>query len=128
MNPGLDLPHYSAPKNDNERLLNYQYDYKVHGDRRALNKIYELGKEIAYKYINVYTCENKLFKQLSPEIRQEKAHNAITYIVARYLKVNGWAIKKSFTSYIYLRVRHELLYRRKVDDIIDFVDLEEMRV
>jgi len=125
--PELDLPHYLSPKTNNERLLNYQYAFKVNGDKRALDEMYRLGKEIAYKYVNVYAAENKNVRRLSPEARQEKAHNAITYIVARYFKVNGWAIKKSFTAYIYLRVKHELFYKRKVDDIVDFVDLEEIR-
>ena len=125
--PELDLPHYLTPKNDNERLLNYQYAYCVNGDKKALDEMYRLGKLIAYKYINSYAAEFKSVRALPPDVRQEKAHNAITYIIARYYKVNGWAIKKSFTAYIYLRVKHELMYKRKVDDIVDFVDLEEIR-
>ena len=31
---------------------------------------------------------------------------------------------ESFTSYLYLRIQHELFYRRKVDEIVSFVDME----
>ena len=49
--PKPALPHFDAPKNDNERLLNWQYAYRTAGDTDALNKMYALGRTIALKYI-----------------------------------------------------------------------------
>lgn len=120
-----DLPHYKDPKCDNERLLNYQWDFK-HGDKASLNKMYNLGYSIALRYISTHAKKNPHIARLDKSYREEKAHNAITYIIARYLQVSDFAINKSFTSYLYLRIQHELFYRRKVDSIIDFVDLDSL--
>lgn len=121
------LPHFEAPKNDNERLLNYQWDYK-RGDEAALNKMYELGYNIALRYISIHAKKNPHIARLDKSRREEKAHNAITYIIARYLQISDFAIYKSFTSYLYLRIQHELFYKRKVDDIVSFIDLDTIHI
>lgn len=118
------LPHFEKPKNDNERLLNYQYEYKTNNDQRAINEMYKLGYKIALKYIHAKAEKNKHIAQLPQDDKEEKAHNAITYIISRYLCRDDFVIQKSFTAYLYLRVQHELFYHRKVDKIVDFVDLE----
>ena len=118
-----NLPYYEKPKCDNECLLNYQWDFK-HGDKTALNKMYKLWLSIAMRYISIQARKNPHIAKLEPYRQKEKAHNAITYIISRYLKVSDFAIYKSFTSYLYLRIQHELFYKRKVDDIVTFVDLD----
>ena len=125
--PKPALPHYDSPQNDNERLLNYQWAYKEHGDRNALNSMYELGYRIGLKYINAKAKKNRHIAELCESDKEEKAHNAITYIIARYLKVSDFAISESFTAYLYLRIQHELFYTRKVDKIVQFVDMETFR-
>ena len=122
--PKPALPHFDNPKCDNERLLNYQYEYKEHGDQNALNSMYALGYKIALKYISTKAKKNRHIAELCESDREEKAHNAITYIIARYLKVSDFAIKESFTAYLYLRIQHELFYTRKVDKIVRFADME----
>ena len=125
--PTRPLPYYPAPKNDNEKLLNWQYEYRIKGDEKALNKMYRLGKIIALRYINTVAKKNKAVAKLAQCDKEEKAHNAITYIIARYLRVKDFVIMESFTSYLYLRIKHELFYQRKVDKIVDFVDMETFR-
>lgn len=125
--PTRPLHHYPEPKCDNERLLNMQYDYKENGNAQALNAMYALGCKIALKYINAKAGKNPHIAHMSDDEKEEKAHNAITYIIARYLRVKDFIIRKSFTSYLYLRVQHELFYQRKVDKIVDFVDWEKLR-
>ncbi|WP_147613037.1 hypothetical protein [Treponema pectinovorum] len=120
------LPYFEKPKDENEILLNLQREYK-NGNKEALNKMYELGLKIAKKYIGSKAKINKFIARLSNEEREEKAHNAITYIIERYLKKKDFVITKSFTAYLYLRILHELFYKRKVDKIVDFVDLDELR-
>jgi hypothetical protein len=122
--PTRPLPYYPAPKNDNEKLLNWQYEYRIKGDEKALNKMYRLGEIIALRYINTVAKKNKAVAKLAQCDKEEKAHNAITYIIARYLRVKDFAVQKSFTAYLYLRIQHELFYQRKVDKIVDFVDME----
>ena len=117
--------YFETPRTDNERLLNMQYEYKA-GDYNALNRMYELGYTVALKYINAAAKKNKYVRMLSGEEKEGKAHNAISYIIMRFLQVAGFEIKKSFTAYIYLRVKHELFYRRKVDGIVQFMPYEEV--
>ncbi len=118
------LPYFNDPKNDNERLLNWQKEYRE-GDRKALDRMYLLGRQIARKYISVVAKRYPPVKRLSEDDKMMKAHNAITYMIERYVKVQDFFIKKSFTSYLYKRVQHELFYRRKVDGIVDFVNWED---
>lgn len=118
------LPHFDNPKCDNERLLNYQWEYKENGDQNALNSMYKLGCKIALKYISTKAQKNRHIAELCKSDKEEKAHNAITYIISRYLRVQDFVIMESFTSYLYLRIQHELFYTRKVDKIVQFVDME----
>lgn len=125
--PTKPLPYYPEPKNDNQQLLNYQYDYKIKGDAKALNKMYQLGCKVAKRFIKSEAETRAPVAQLSECDQEEKAHNAITYIIARYLRVKDFAITESFTAYLFLRIKHELYYQRKVDKIVDFVDWESYR-
>lgn len=118
-------PHFENPHNDNERLLNYQYEYRQ-GDENALNKMYLLGYTIALKYINKKAERNRFIASIPDDDKAEKAHNAITYIIARFCKYKDFQINESFTSYLYLRVQHELFYIRKVDKIVQFVDMSQL--
>lgn len=125
--PKPALPHFDTPKDDNETLLNCQYAYIMQGDENALNAMYKKGKQIAMKYIAAQAKKNRHIAELCYSDREEKAHNAITYIIARYLRAKDFAIRESFTAYLYLRIQHELFYQRKVDRIVDFVDWETYR-
>lgn len=120
------LPHYDQPQNDNERLLNYQWKFK-NGDKSALNAMYALGYTIAMKYISAKAKKERHIAELCRSDKEEKAHNAITYIIARYLRDKDFVIIRSFTGYLYLRIQHELYYYRKVDKIVSFVDMETLR-
>ena len=123
--PEEPLPFFAEPKNDNERLLNYQYHAK-HGDDTAFTAMYRLGCRIALRYINKKARGNKHLASLSAETRQEKAHNAITYVITRYCKAHKFYIKSSFTAYLYRCVLRELFYRRKVDSIVSFVAPQDL--
>lgn len=120
------LPHFDTPASDNEKLLNYQYAYREQNDARALNQMYTLGYRIALKFINAKAKKNKHIAALCMNDREEKAHNAITYIIEQYIKRADFAINDSFTAYLYLRIQHELFYQRKVDKIVSFVDTETL--
>lgn len=56
------IPHFENPSNDNERLLEYQYQYKVNGKREALAALYILGCEVCEKFISVETRKNRHIK------------------------------------------------------------------
>ena len=120
------LPYFENPKDDNEHLLNYQYAYMTQDDKDALNAMYKKGKEIALKCIAAKAKKNRHIAELCYSDREEKAHNAITYIIEQYIKRADFAITDSFTAYLYLRIQHELFYQRKVDKIVSFVDIETL--
>lgn len=119
------LPRFDNPKCDNERLLNLQWAYKEKGDKNAISSMYGLGLKVALKYINTKARKNRHVAALCGSDREEKAHNAITYIIEQYIRRPDFAIAESFTAYLYLRVQHELFYTRKVDRIVSFVDMEK---
>ena len=128
--PEIDIasiPHYDAPQDDNERLLEYQYQYKINGKRQALADMYRLGVEVCKKMISQKAKTNKHIKKLVADERIEKAIDATNYVIMRLMNRPRWFIKTSFTAYLYLRLLHELFYRRKVDEIVRFVSLEEMQ-
>lgn len=120
--PAEAAAFYEHPKNDNQRLINYQTEYRQ-GDKSALDRIYILSKKISMKYINKITNKNKKVKHLSPGDKEAKAHNAATYLVEQYLTRPDFQIEGYATAYLWLRVMHELFYYRKVDKIVDFVDI-----
>ena len=64
-------PHYDQPRNDNERLLNYQWEYK-NGDKSALNAMYKLGCKIALKYINANARKNRHIGELIYSEKEEE--------------------------------------------------------
>ena len=63
-------------------MMNWQYEYRIKGDEKALNKMYRLGEIIALRYINTVAKKNKAVAKLAQCDKEEKAHNAITYITA----------------------------------------------
>ncbi len=122
--PVQDVPYFEHPKNDNERLLNYQYEYR-HGDDKALDKMYTLSMTIAGKFINQFVNKNKKVKHLSTYDRESKAQNAASYLIEQFIKRPKFAIRKSVTAYLWLRVEKELFYHRKVDGIVDFTTMDK---
>lgn len=118
----FNLPYYDNPLTDNKKLLNLQCRYIAKHDQTALYEMYELGKNIAFKLINQATQKNKHIRALSLEEREEKAHNAITYIIEQYIKRPDFVISTSYTGYIYKRIQYELFYHRKIDKKIIYCD------
>lgn len=119
-----NLPHYEAPANDNQLLLNLQYQYKT-GEQRALVNMYAKLYEVAYKLINNRGKKNKYIREMSASERQKKAHDAATYIIEQYLKRADFAIKTSVTGYLYLRIQWELYGREhqaKRDSMLLYTD------
>lgn len=120
--PEIKLPHYEKPKSDNQKLLEYQYQYK-NGDKEALAKFYELSYTICLKIIRCMAKTNPHVRRLSLEDKQIKARDAASYLPEQFLKKPGFYIKKNAPGYLYLRVERELFHRRKCDEIVDFVDI-----
>lgn len=126
------LPHYQEPVNDNQKLLNLQWEYFTHGDQKALGQFFDLLKEIGYKMVNTETNRNKHIRGMPSGEREDKAHAAAMYMVEQLLSRQyfyfGAPDKKTGepqkpTGYLWLRVFHEIYYQTAAEKIQDFVDL-----
>lgn len=118
------LPYFPEPKNDNEFLLECQWEYR-HGDRKALVRMYQRARTLSLKFINAIAQKNRHVRALTWETKKIKAEDAATYMIEQYIKRADFAITKNFPGYLFLRVAHELYYIRKVDKVVDFVDLQK---
>lgn len=120
----IQLRWYSDPKSDNQRLLSWQYEYRNEGNQEALKPIFIILRTIALKYINTIAKKNKRIANLSQFDKECKAANAASYMVEQLILRPKFVINRSFTGYLYKRVEYECFYHRKVDKIVDFVDLD----
>lgn len=120
----VELRWYSDPRSDNQKLMSLQYEYRNEHNQEALVTMYEILRTIAAKYINTIAKKNKRVENLSQFDKESKATNAATYMVEQFILRDDFVITKSFTGYLYLRVEYELYYHRKVDGIVDFVDID----
>ena len=107
------MKYFATPATDNERLLNYQYDYR-NGKPDALGKMYELLFTIAYKTIN----NSKRGQDFSAADRKQKAHDAATYVIEQYITRPSFEIRESVTGYLHTRITRELNYARKCDKML----------
>lgn len=115
------LPFYENPETENERLFNLQKRYKETGPA-ALGEMYEKLREVAYKLINKISNTDPKVKALPAEIREQKAHDAATYLIEQYIKRPNFVITDNITEYLKKRVLHELYYTRNCDRIVTFTD------
>lgn len=109
----MKLPHYAAPQNDNERLLNLQYDYR-NGRADALGEMYALLFTIAFKCIN----KSKRGQDFCTADREQKAQDAATYVIEQYITRPAFVIYDSVTGYLHCRINRELNYARKCDKML----------
>lgn len=128
------LPKYDHPENDNQQILNFQWEFLHEGNERALLDFQDLLEEIAYKMVNTETHRNKHIKGMPKEERKDKAHSAALYMTEQLLSRPGFFFgqidpktgqRQKPTGYLWLRVYKEIYYRPKVDTIVDFVDLND---
>ena len=115
----MNLPYFTAAKDDGQQLLNLQYEYK-NGNPAALGDMYKLLFKVAYKTINKLCEDNAKLKSLSAESRQQKAHDAATYLVEQYLKRPEFVIKDSVTGYLFRRVLKELYCVKKFEQLLEY--------
>ena len=118
------LPHFLEPRNDNEYLLECQWQYK-HGDKSALDRMYKRSTVICLRFINAIGQKNQHVRRYTYEEKKLKAEDAATYIIEQYIKRPEFVITKNYPGYLFLRITHEIYYQREVDKIVDFVDLQK---
>ena len=118
------LPHFTNPTNDNEYLLECQWQYR-HGDKEGLVRMYNRARTLGLKFINAIGQKNRHVRTMAYDAKKIKAEDAATYMIEQYIKRPDFVITKNFPGYLFLRIAHELYYMRKVDKVVDFVDLQK---
>lgn len=116
----LILPFYPEPKNDSERLMNYQFDYIKNGSEKAWGDLIQLSfivtKRLVWKWM-------KTHKLRMDEIEQdEKTSIAVEYVLRRYKTRIGYCVHKNFITALQSGVQHAMLYKTKLDEQTDFID------
>ena len=112
-----NLPYFSHPKDDNERLLNYQHDMLVSHSKSAEEKLWLLSLKVTEAYIK--TEMRKQGFRLSHDEIEDKKIAAVEYVLRRFSKTQGYFIKDSFTSALWHGMQHALWYRTKADKALD---------
>ena len=118
------MPYFERPESDNQQLFNFQFEFKK-GNAQALARMYKKLYEVAYKTINNRSRTNERIAALSATERQQKAHDAATYIIEQYLKRPDFVITDSMTGYLYTRVNWELYgkdHQNKRDQMVVYTD------
>lgn len=116
------MPYFPEPKNDAERLMNLQREYRT-GSNAALGDMYELMTRVAIRLLSA----TKEAYNYTPDERHQKAHDAATYVIEQYIKRPDFVRtdKGGITGYLRQRVIHELRPERKCDMMVVYGDTPE---
>ena len=95
------LPYYTEPVNDNQRLFNLQKDY-YKGREKALDEMFLKFMEIAPKIINIE--KNSGCKRNFTQRQIDEMAIDATCLFIQQIKANKLMIKTSFIAYLRLQV------------------------
>ena len=109
------LPYFMHPRDDNQRLLNYQHDWLENGDAGAWSRLWTLARKVARRMIRAQ--EKRKGFTLDRLDEDDRVDEAVCYVLRRYK--DGWYVKKAYLKAIKEGVVHALWYRTKADEIQD---------
>lgn len=116
----MELPYFPEPKNDNEKLLNFQYEYIKNKDQKAWGELLKLAFVVAGRIVRKEVFENKLpYDSLD---REEKTSIAVEYVLRRYSKDVGWYVSRNYISALKKGVFHAIYYQTKKDAETDSIE------
>lgn len=110
------LPYFENPQNDNELLLNYQFDYIKNNDMVAWGNLITLAYKITKIYVRRFLKNNKGFF-LDEYEQEEKVDIAVEYVLKRYKENPTWCVTKNYLSALNNGVTHAMLYKTKSDEV-----------
>lgn len=111
-----DLLFFETPETDNQRLMNWQYEY-YHGMPEKIDKIFLLLLKIARKIISKEAKEKKLL--FCSEYKEELAVDSASLVIEQILK-NKLKIKASWIAYLYLQVKKTMYSKTKAEKLEDY--------
>ena len=110
------LPFFKNSENDNQRLMNMQYEY-YHGRTEKLDEMFLLMLKIARKIISKEAKEKRLI--FSVEHKDELAVDSTSLVIEQILK-NRLKIRTSFIAYLYLQVKKTMYSKTKAEKLEDY--------
>lgn len=116
----LILPFYDVPKNDSEKLLNYQFNYLKNGDMNAWGNLISLSFIVTKRLVWRWMKKNHL--KLDDIEQDEKTSIAVEYVLRRYKTRIGYCITKNFITALNDGVKHAMLYSTKIDEATSLLD------
>lgn len=120
----LVLLHYDSPQNDNELLMNYQYQFLMNDDQTAWGKLIDLAFIVTKRLVWKWMKANKL--KLDDIAQEERVSDAVFYVLRRYKTNVGYAVQKNYIHALELGVHHAMQYQTKLDEKTDlFADPNE---
>lgn len=122
----LVLQYFEHPESDNERLLNYQYDYLVNKNQEAWSELWSLSIKTAGQCL-AHICR-KYHKTIPSDLWEDYKIDVAMYVLRRYTTHQNYCIKKEFVYQLYLSARNKLLQVKKSEKCIEFVSDEEMEI
>lgn len=111
-----NLLFFETPETDNQRLMNWQYEY-YHGMPEKIDKIFLLLLKIARKIISKEAKEKKLL--FCSEYKEELAVDSASLVIEQMLK-NRLKIRTSFIAYLYLQVKKTMYSKTKAEKLEDY--------
>lgn len=116
------LPYFPHPRDDNQRLLNYQHDWLANGDTGAWSNLWGLAQKVARRMIRAMGKRRGF--TLTKLDEDDRVESAVCYVLRRYQ--DGWYVKKAYLKAIKEGVIHALWYRTLADEVQDSVPEEQM--
>ena len=116
------LPYFPHPRDDNQRLLNYQHDWLANGDTGAWSRLWVLARKVARRMIRAQ--ERRKGFSLDRLDEDDRVDSAVCYVLRRYQ--DGWYVKKAYLKAIKEGVVHALWYRTLADEVQDSTPDDQM--
>lgn len=115
------LLYFANPKNDNELLLNYQYEYLKNNNQEAWGKLIELSFVVTKRLIWRWLKDHP-DTFLDDIAQEEKISDAVHYVLRRYKENVGWYAKGNFIGALKSGVIHVMLYSTAIEENTIFVE------
>lgn len=113
------LPYYAEPKNDNEKLLNFQYEYLSKPNQLTWWNLVELSEQVTRRIV-IHFCRQKnipfYFTNTNKRVPfgavcvEDKAGEALEYVMRRYQDNIGYVVEKNYISFLKGGVKHAFEY------------------
>lgn len=112
------LPYFEEPKNEKEKMFNYQADYKG-GNDESLARLYVELIELATKILN--NSRKPQIQHMAFSQREAKAIECADEIIERIrtTRFKKWAVTKSWYSYI-VDTLNSQLFLRDAREVFDY--------